>query len=54
MIRWYDYPAALLMADVLATMFFTVPVFGAIIAYGVYEYGWGWYCNYRLEQEENR
>ena len=54
MIRWYDYPAAFLMADVMATSFFTIPVFGAIIAYVVYEYGWSWYCNYRLEQEENR
>jgi hypothetical protein len=51
MIRWYDYPAAFLMADVLATMFFTVPVFGAIIAYVVYEYGWGAYCEFRLRQE---
>ena len=51
MIRWYDYPAAFLMADALMTMFFTVPLFGAIIAYGMYEFGWNWYCNFRLEQE---
>jgi hypothetical protein len=51
MIRWYDYPAAFLMADVLATSFFTIPVFGAIIAYVLYEFGWNWYCNFRLEQE---
>jgi len=54
MIRWYDYPAAFMAADVMATSFFTIPVFGAIIAYVFYEYVWGWYCNYRLEQEENR
>ena len=46
MIRWYDYGAAFLMADALATMFFTIPFFGAVLAYLLYEYGWGWYCNY--------
>ena len=54
MIRWYDYPIAFLMADVLATLFFTVPVFGAIIAIIAYEYGWDAYCKFRLEQEINR
>lgn len=54
MIRWYDYPAAFLMADVLVTMFFTIPLFGAVLAYLGYEYIWGWYCNYRLEQENSR
>jgi len=51
MIRWYDYIAALLTADILATTFFTVPIFGAIITYVLYEYGWNRYCNFRLEQE---
>jgi len=51
MVRWYDYIAAFLMADVLATMFFTIPAFGAIIAYMIYEYGWNYYCQFRLEQE---
>ena len=51
MIRWYDYPAALLMADVLVTIFFTIPMFGAIIAYMLYEFGWGAYCQLRLRQE---
>jgi len=54
MIRWYDYPAAFLMADVLATTFFTIPFAGAIIAYMLYEYGWSAYCQFRLEQEINR
>ena len=54
MIRWYDYPAAIAFAYLIMYFFFTIPVFGAIITYVVYEYGWGWYCNYRLEQEENR
>ena len=51
MIRWYDYPAAYIMADILVTLFFSVPVFGAMIAYIVYEYGWDAYCKFRLEQE---
>jgi len=51
LIRWYDYPAAFLMADALVTIFFTVPGVGAIIAYAGYEYGWNWYCQFRLEQE---
>jgi TRAP-type mannitol/chloroaromatic compound transport system permease small subunit len=51
MIRWYDYIAALIMAEVLLTIFFTVPFFGAIIAYVLYEYVWDLYCNFRLEQE---
>jgi len=51
LIRWYDYPAAFIMADILVTTFFTIPFAGAIIAYMLYEYGWNWYCQYRLEQE---
>lgn len=51
MIRWYDYIAAFLMADLLANVFFTVPLFGAILAYLMYEFGWDMYCQFRLEQE---
>jgi TRAP-type mannitol/chloroaromatic compound transport system permease small subunit len=54
LIRWYDYPAALLAADLLLTTFFTIPIVGAIIAYVMYEYGWEAYCQFRLRQEENR
>jgi len=51
MIRWYDYVAALLMANLLLTVFFTIPLAGAIIAYAMYEYGWDSYCDFRLRQE---
>lgn len=51
MIRWYDYLGAFLIADVMVTSFFTIPIVGAIIAYGLYEYVWNWYCQFRLEQE---
>jgi hypothetical protein len=51
MIRWYDYIAAFLAADIMATSFFTIPIFGAIIAYAMYEYGWNSYCEFRLRQE---
>jgi len=45
--KWYDYPAAIFTANVIATSFFTIPGLGAIIAYVVYEYGWGSYCKWR-------
>ena len=51
MIRWYDYIAAFLVADLLLTVFFTIPIFGAIIAYAIYEYSWTGYCEFRLRQE---
>jgi hypothetical protein len=51
MIRWYDYPAAFLAADLMMTAFFTIPIIGAIIAYMLYDIGWNAYCNFRLEQE---
>jgi len=51
MIRWYDYVAAFLMADILVTTFFVIPFAGAIIAYAMYEYGWDSYCKWRLKQE---
>ena len=52
MIRWYDYIAAFIAADVLLTVFFTIPVFGAIIAYMMYEFGWESYCQDRKENEQ--
>lgn len=51
MVRWYDYIVAFIVADVLATLFFSVPLFGAILAYVLYEYGWDSYCKFRLERE---
>ena len=51
MIRWYDYPAAFLFADIMVTTFFTIPIFGAIIAYVAYEIWMNWYCQFRFKQE---
>ena len=51
MIRWYDYLAAFLMADLLLTIAFIVPYIGFITAYAVYEFGWEFYCKWRHEQE---
>jgi len=51
MIRWYDYPAAFLAADIITTMAFNVPYVGFVAAYALYEYGWLAYCQYRLTQE---
>ncbi|MDC6481078.1 hypothetical protein PQZ46_00845 [bacterium] len=52
MIRWYDYPAAVVYAYLIIYFFFTIPIFGAILAYMIYEYLWGhMYCQFRLQQE---
>lgn len=54
MIRWYDYPAALLAADIILTMAFTIPYVGFIAAWALYEFGWEAYCQWRLKQEHGR
>jgi hypothetical protein len=54
LIRWYDYPAAFLAADVMVTAAFAIPWVGFIIAYAMYEYGWEAYCQYRLRQENEK
>ena len=52
MIRWYDWPAAVIYAYLIMYFFFTIPIFGAILAYMIYEYLWGQvYCQFRLQQE---
>ena len=52
MIRWYDYPVAVVYAYLIMYFFFTIPIFGAILAYMIYEYLWGQvYCQFRLHQE---
>ena len=54
MIRWYDYPVALIVAQVMITMFFTNIIVGAIIAYIIYDEFWKSYCNLRLKQEHGK
>jgi hypothetical protein len=54
LIRWYDYPAAFLTADLMMTTAFSIPWVGFIVAYAMYEYGWEAYCNWRLKQEYER
>ena len=51
MIRWYDYPASYIFAYFMYINFFTVPIFGAIIAYATYEAWIHFYCQFRLRQE---
>lgn len=51
MIRWYDYIAAFLAADLMLTIAFTVPYIGFVAAYAVYEFGWEFYCEFRKAQE---
>lgn len=52
MIRWYDYLAAFLIADVVTMFFFTIPIFGAFFGYVIINFGWDAYCQYRLEIEQ--
>jgi len=54
MIRWYDYLAAFLFADIIITVAFAVPFIGFVVAYAMYEYGWDSYCKWRLEQEHGK
>jgi len=54
MIRWYDYLAAFLAADVMLTVALSIPWVGFIVAYAMYEYGREAYCQYRLRQEYER
>lgn len=53
LIRWYDYPAAFLAADLMMTAAFSIPWIGFVVAYAMYEYGWSAYCEYRLGKENN-
>ena len=50
MIRWYDYPIAFLVADVMATAL-KAPIIGAFVAWGIYELWMRVYCEWRLQQE---
>ena len=53
MIRWYDWPAAVVYSYLIMYFFFTIPIFGAIIAYVIYDVLWGKvYCEFRLQVEE--
>ena len=52
MVRWYDYPTAVVYSYLIMYFFFTIPIFGPIIAYMIYEYLWEhMYCQFRLQQE---
>jgi len=50
-IRWYDYIAAFVFADIIMTLAFSIPMFGFVAAYILYEYGWTGYCEYRKSNE---
>jgi hypothetical protein len=51
MIRWYDFVAAFIVADLSAAFFFSIPIIGGILAYALVVPVWDYYCKYRLEQE---
>ena len=52
MIRTYDIVIAIGFSWVLLNVAF-IPYIGFIAAYAMYEYGWDYYCQYRLEQERD-
>ena len=52
MIRWYDYIAAFMVADVTASLFFGIPIVGGIIAYFLATFGWDSYCEWRKDMED--
>lgn len=54
MIRWYDYAAAFLFADAMQASFFGLPVFGAVIAYLLYEVWMNYYCDWRKVKESGQ
>jgi len=49
MIEWYDIVIAIVFSWILLNIAF-VPYIGFIWAYFLYDYGWGYYCNYRKNQ----
>ena len=51
LLRWYDYPAAYLAADLMITAAFNAPYIGLIVAYGLYDFWTNTYCPWRLKQE---
>ena len=54
MIRWYDYPAALLAADVIVSLALSIPYIGFMAAWAFYEFVWEAYCQWRLKQENGK
>ena len=52
MIRTHDIVIAVIFSWVLLNVAF-IPYIGFIAAYAMYEYGWDYYCQYRLEQERD-
>ena len=51
MVRWYDALAAILCAYAMMYAFFSIPVIGAFVAYGLYELWMQLYCRWRHEEE---
>ena len=51
MITHYDIVIAVVFAWILLNIAF-IPYIGFIAAYAMYEYGWDYYCQYRLKQEK--
>lgn len=53
MIRWYDYIAVFLVADLIMASLF-IPYIGWVIAWVLFEVIWDAYCLFRKAQEKNQ
>jgi hypothetical protein len=51
LLRWYDYIVAIGFADVMVTAFFSIPIIGAFVTWGVYEMWNHIYIPWRYNQE---
>jgi mannitol-specific phosphotransferase system IIBC component len=50
-IRWFDYLLAFLAAGYMAYAFFSIPIIGAFVAWGIYEMWNHIYIPWRYNQE---
>jgi len=51
LIRWYDYLAAFIVADLTVALFFGIPILGGFAAYLLVFHVWDIYCEYRASIE---
>ena len=51
MIRTHDIVIAIGFSWVILNLALSIPYIGFMAAWALYEYGWDYYCQYRLEQE---
>ena len=53
MTRTYDIVIAVIFSWLMLTLALSIPYIGFMAAWVLYEPGWDYYCQYRLEQERD-